>query len=71
VSILVSKPFYLTVSDSPAARNLSRQSKKVGCGCPHYFRDHRLTVFEQVTKNSVLGTSTLHSNETTVLEYEG
>jgi hypothetical protein len=24
---------FMTVSDSPAARNLSGQSKKVGCGC--------------------------------------
>jgi hypothetical protein len=30
---------FVTVSDSPAARNLSRQSKKVGCGCTHYFRE--------------------------------
>jgi hypothetical protein len=27
------------VSDSPAAHNLSGQSKKVGCICPHYFRE--------------------------------
>jgi hypothetical protein len=27
------------VSDSSATRNLSKQSKKVGCGCPHYFRE--------------------------------
>jgi hypothetical protein len=30
---------FMTVSDSPAARNLSGQSKKVGCGCPHCFRE--------------------------------
>jgi hypothetical protein len=30
---------FVTVSDSPAARNLSGQSKKVGCGCPYYFRE--------------------------------
>jgi hypothetical protein len=30
---------FLTVSDSPATRNLSRQSKKVGCGCPHRFKE--------------------------------
>jgi hypothetical protein len=30
---------FMTVSDSPAARNLSGQSNKVGCGCPHYFRE--------------------------------
>jgi hypothetical protein len=28
----------VTVSDSPAARNLSGQSKKIGSGCPHCFR---------------------------------
>jgi hypothetical protein len=27
------------VSDSLATHNLSRQSKKVGCGCPHCFRE--------------------------------
>jgi hypothetical protein len=30
---------FVTVSDSLVARNLSKQSKKVGCGCPHYFRE--------------------------------
>jgi hypothetical protein len=30
---------FMTVSDSPVARNMSGQSKKVGCGCPHYFRE--------------------------------
>jgi hypothetical protein len=29
----------VTVSDSPTARNLSRQSKKVGCECPYCFRE--------------------------------
>jgi hypothetical protein len=29
----------VTVIDSPAARNLSIQSKKVGCRCPHCFRE--------------------------------
>jgi hypothetical protein len=29
---------FVTVNDSPAARNLSGQSKEVGCGCPHCFR---------------------------------
>jgi hypothetical protein len=28
---------FMTVSDSPVEHKLSRQSKKVGCGCPHYF----------------------------------
>jgi hypothetical protein len=30
---------FVTVSDSPAACNLSGQGKKVGCGCPHCFRE--------------------------------
>jgi hypothetical protein len=30
---------FMTVSDSPVARNLSGQSNKVGCRCPHYFRE--------------------------------
>jgi hypothetical protein len=30
---------FVTVSDSPVARNLSGQSKKVGCGCPHCFKE--------------------------------
>jgi hypothetical protein len=30
---------FVTDSDSPAAHNLSGQSKKVGCGCPHCFRE--------------------------------
>jgi hypothetical protein len=61
---------FMTVSDFLAARNLSRQSKKVGCGCPHCFRKTD-SIFEGATKNSVHVTSTLHSNETLILEYEG
>jgi hypothetical protein len=30
---------FVIVSDSLVARNLSGQSKKVGCGCPHYFEE--------------------------------
>jgi hypothetical protein len=30
---------FVIVTDSLAACNLSGQSKKVGCGCPHYFRE--------------------------------
>jgi hypothetical protein len=30
---------FVTVSDSPAARNLFGQSKKVGSRCPHCFRE--------------------------------
>jgi hypothetical protein len=29
----------VTVSDSPVARKLPGQSKKVGCGCPHCFEE--------------------------------
>jgi hypothetical protein len=35
------------------------------------FQKNKLIVFEWVTKNSVHGTSMLHSNETPVSEYEG
>jgi hypothetical protein len=35
------------------------------------FQRNKLSVFERVMKNSVYGTSTLYSNETLVLEYEG
>jgi hypothetical protein len=30
---------FMTVSDSLMTRNLSGQSKKVGCGCPHFFKE--------------------------------
>jgi hypothetical protein len=30
---------FMIVSDSPVAHNLSGQSKKVVCGCPHYFKE--------------------------------
>jgi hypothetical protein len=30
---------FMSISDSPVTRNLSGQSKKVGCGCPHCFRE--------------------------------
>jgi hypothetical protein len=30
---------FVTVNDSPVARNLLGQSKKVGYGCPHYFKE--------------------------------
>jgi hypothetical protein len=30
---------FVTVSDSPAAHNLSEQSNIVGCGCPHCFKE--------------------------------
>jgi hypothetical protein len=39
VSTFSFNPFFMTVSDSPVTCNLSGQSKKVGCGCPHCFRE--------------------------------
>jgi hypothetical protein len=30
---------FMTASDSLTAHNLSGQSKKVGCGCPYYFKE--------------------------------
>jgi hypothetical protein len=30
---------FVIVSDSPATRNLFGHSKKIGCGCPHFFRE--------------------------------
>jgi hypothetical protein len=30
---------FVTTNDSPVACNLSGRRKKVGCGCPHYFRE--------------------------------
>jgi hypothetical protein len=30
---------FVSVSDSPTIRNLSGHSKKVGCRCPHCFRE--------------------------------
>jgi hypothetical protein len=40
VSTFSSKSFcFVTISDSPMTHNLSGQSKKVGCGFPHCFRE--------------------------------
>jgi hypothetical protein len=61
---------FVIVSDSSAARNLSGQSKKVGCGCLNYFRETDSQYLSESQKNSVHGTSTLYSNETPVSEYE-
>jgi hypothetical protein len=30
---------FVTVSNSPAARNFCGWSKKIGCGCPHCFKE--------------------------------
>jgi hypothetical protein len=61
---------FVAVSDSPVARNLFGQSKKLGCRFSHCFRETD-SVFEQVMKNSVHVTSMLHSNETPISEYKG
>jgi hypothetical protein len=53
---------FMTISDSPAACNLLGQSKKLGCGCPHYFSETN-SVFERVMKNNLHGTLTLHGTE--------
>jgi hypothetical protein len=62
---------FVTVSNSPVARNLSGQSKKVGCGYPPCFRETDSQYWSKSQKNSVYGTSMLHSNETPISEYEG
>jgi hypothetical protein len=41
---------FVTVSDSPMTRNLFEQSKKVGCGCPHYFRETNLQYLSESQK---------------------
>jgi hypothetical protein len=61
---------FMTVSDYLAARILSGQSKKVGCGCPHCLKETDSQYLSE-SRKSVHGTSTLHSNETPVSEYEG
>jgi hypothetical protein len=61
---------FMTVSNSPAARNLLGQRKKVGLWMSTLFQRNRLSVFERVTKSNVHGISTLHSNKTPVSEYE-
>jgi sulfur transfer complex TusBCD TusB component (DsrH family) len=30
---------FMTVTDSPVTRKLLGQSKKIGCGCLHYFKE--------------------------------
>jgi hypothetical protein len=46
---------FVIVSDSPAARNLSEQSKKVGCGCPHYFRETNSQYLSELQKTVYMG----------------
>jgi hypothetical protein len=46
---------FMTVSDSPAARNLSGQSKKVGCGYPHCFRETDSQYLSESRKTVYMG----------------
>jgi hypothetical protein len=46
---------FMTVSDSPVAHNLFRQSKKVCCGCPHYFRETDSQYFNESRKILYMG----------------
>jgi hypothetical protein len=43
------------VSDCPAARNLSGQSKKVGYRCPHCFKETNFQYFRESQKTMYLG----------------
>jgi hypothetical protein len=45
----------VSVSDSPATRNLSGQNKKVGCGCPHCFREIISQYFSESRKIVYMG----------------
>jgi hypothetical protein len=46
---------FVTVSDSPAAHSLSQQGKKVGCGCPHCFRETDLQYLSESQKTLYMG----------------
>jgi hypothetical protein len=50
VSTLILKPFFVTVNDFLVAHNLSRQSKKVGYGCSHCFRETDLQYLRESLK---------------------
>jgi hypothetical protein len=67
---LVSKPFwdehkrdyfglkailFVIVSDSPVARNLSGQSKKVGCGYPYCFKETDSQYLSESRKTVYMG----------------
>jgi hypothetical protein len=45
----------VTVSDSPTARNLSGQSKKVGCGCPHCSKETDSQYLSESLKTVYMG----------------
>jgi hypothetical protein len=46
---------FVTVSDSSVVRNLSGHSKKVGCGCPHYFRETDSQYLSKSQKTMYMG----------------
>jgi hypothetical protein len=46
---------FVTVSDSPATHNLSGRSKKVGCRCPHCFREIDSQYFSESRKIVYIG----------------
>jgi hypothetical protein len=46
---------FVTVIDSLAAHNLSEQSKKVGCGCPYYFKETNSHYLSESQKTVYMG----------------
>jgi hypothetical protein len=46
---------FVTVSDSPVARNLSGQKKKVGCGCPYRFKETNSQYLSESQKTLYMG----------------
>jgi hypothetical protein len=52
---------FMTISDSPAAHNLSGQSNKVGCGCPHCFRETYSQYLSESQKTMCMGVRRINS----------
>jgi hypothetical protein len=46
---------FVTISDFPVAHNLSRQRKKVGCRCPHCFRETCSQYLSESQKTMYMG----------------
>jgi hypothetical protein len=46
---------FMIVSDSPVVHNLFRQSKKVGCGCSHCFRETDAQYLSESQKTVYMG----------------
>jgi hypothetical protein len=61
---------FVTVSDSPVARNLSGQSKKVDCRCPHYFKEIDFQYLSESRKIVYMGHRRYIPMKTPVSEYE-